>query len=613
MTMRGYPLRILRVDLSSRLTKIEEIEDSTARKYIGGTGLGSKFLYDEVPSGVEWSDPENRMMWFTGPLAGTKVSGSGTFSVISKGPMTNMAGASQANGFFGAFLRFSALHGIIIQGAAKNWTRIHIHDGTAEFFEAEHLRGKDTWETEDAIRSETERPCSVYSIGPGGENLVRFAAIVGDHGHVAAHNGLGAVMGSKKLKAVSVDRGQTKVPVADPTRLSESAKKLIETAIKADPNLGKFGTAFAFQIFTPMGALPIKNYTTNIFPDWEKYKGEYIRSHFKVKNAPCWRCRQTHVGTIEITEGPYKGFKGEEPEYEALAAMGPVIDQKDPGAAIVLSNLIDRLGLDCNETGYLIGWIMECYEKGLIKKAALDGIEMNWGDVNATRAMLTKIAYRQGCGSLFAEGVKRAAETIGGDAVNCGVYTMKGASVRGHDHRGFWMELIDTCLSNTGTIETGGPLAKPSVLGLAPVLNSFDPLGMSTQNAKINGGRQFEDCLGVCRFCTSDFNLVLECLNAVTGWDFTIPEAMDVGRRTINQLRVFNFRHGLTKEMEAPSVRYGSTPVDGPAKGISIMPHWDSIRRNYYEQMGWDGETGKPLPETLTRLGLSYLISELEI
>jgi aldehyde:ferredoxin oxidoreductase len=173
------------------------------------------------------------------------------------------------------------------------------------------------------------------------------------------------------------------------------------------------------------------------------------------------------------------------------------------------------------------------------------------------------------------------------------------------------MELIDTCLSNTGTIETGGPLAKPGVLGLSPVQNRFDPLEMSTQNAKLNGGRQFEDCLGVCRFCTSDFNLALECLNAVTGWDFTIPEAMDVGRRTINQLRVFNFRHGLTKETEAPSARYGSTPVDGPAKGIGIMDHWDSIRRNYYQQMGWNPETGKPLPATLEKLGLVHLVKDL--
>ncbi len=607
----GYRLNILRVNLTTGTSRMEEIDDETARKYVGGTGLGAKYLYEEVPARVKWSDPENIMMWFTGPLAGTRVSGSGTFSVISKGPMTDMAGASQANGFFGAFLRFSGLHGIIIEGAAKKWSRLHIRDGKAELVDAEHLLGKDTWETEDAVKSEVGRRCSVFAIGPAGEKLVRFASIVGDHGHVAAHNGLGAVMGSKRLKAVSVERGQEKPQTADPARLAEAAKELIEVSIKFDPNLGKFGTAFAFEVFTPIGALPVRNYTTNVFPEWEKYKGSYIRSHFKVKASPCWACRQTHVGTIEITEGPYAGFKGEEPEYEALAAMGPCIDQKDPAAAIFLANTIDRLGLDCNETGYVIGLIMECYDKGILTKADLDGIELKWGDAQATLAMLKKIANREGCGNLFAEGVKRMAEKMGGEALNCAVYTMKGNTVRGHDHRGYWMELIDTCVSNTGTIETGGALAKPPVLGLTPVQNRFDPIAMSTQNAKLNGGRQFEDCLGVCRFCTADFKLTLDCLNAITGWDFTIPEAMDVGRRTINQLRMFNFRNGMTKEMEAPSVRYGSTPVDGPAQGIGIMEHWDSIRRNYYEQMGWNTATGKPLPETLERLGLGQLVKDL--
>ena len=607
-----YKMKFLRVNLSSKQVEDEQIDPDVVRKYVGGSGLGAKFLYEEVPPGVTWSDPANRIMLFTGPLAGTKVSGSGTFSVVSKGPMTNMAGSSQANGFFGAFLRFSGLDGIILSGTAENWVHLHIHDGRAEFHDASHLVGKDTWETEDVLRNELNKRCSIYSIGPAGENLVRFAAIVGDHGHVAAHNGLGAVMGSKKVKAISVVRGKSSVPIAEPTRLSKAAKELFEAAQKADPNLGKYGTAFAFEIFTPIGALPVRNYTTNIFPEWEKFKGEYLRSHFKVKPAPCWACRMSHCSMIEVTEGPYKGFVGEEPEYEALAAMGSVIGQTDPGAAVMLANLIDRLGMDCNETGYLIGWLMECYEKGLLKKDDLDGIEIKWGDPEATAAILKKIAHRQGCGKLLAEGVKRVAETIGGEVLNYAVYTQKGASPRGHDHRGFWTELIDTCLSNTGTIETGGPLAKPGVLGLSPVKDRFDPLEVSTQNAEINGGRQFEDCLGVCRFCTSDFNLTLECLNAITGWDFTIPEAMDVGRRTINQLRVFNFRHGLTKEIEAPSPRYGSTPVDGPAKGIAIMPHWESIRSNYYKHMGWDPETGKPLSETLEKLGLGHLIKDLK-
>ena len=606
-----YTLKMLRVDLSRNQVTTEEIDADITRMTVGGTGIQARILYEEVLPGTEWSDPENRLIWFTGPLAGTSVAGGGTVSIATRGPMTNMAGISQANGYFGAFLRQSGLHGIVIQGAAKEWSRIHIHDGTAEILDARDLVGLSNAQAEEAVRAKMEKRCSIFTIGIAGENLVRFAGIFGDQGHSAAHNGLGAVMGSKKLKAVSVERGQMEIPVAHPERLKEASKALFEAAVAADPNLGKDGTAFAFEVLTPMGAIPIKNYNTSVFPEYEKFTGKYLRSHFKIKSTPCWACRLGHCSRMEVTEGPYRGFTGEEPEYEGLAAMGPLIYQKDPGAAVMLSNLVDDLGMDVNESGYLIAWIMECFEKGLFTRDDLDGIEMNWGDAEATAAMLKKIAGREGCGARFADGVKRAAEAMGGEAMDCAIFTKKGASPRGHDHRGQWMELIDTCLSNTGTIETGGPLAKPAVLGVTPPKDRFDPIGNSRQNARLNGGRQFEDCLGTCRFLTTDFQLTVDCLNAVTGWEFTISDAMEAGRRAINRLRVFNFRHGLTKEMEAPSFRYSSTPVDGPAKGIGIAEHWEMIRSNYYEEMGWDPETGKPLPDTLKKLGLKDLIKDL--
>lgn len=608
----GYTGRIMRVDLGREQISEESLDNETLRKYVGGTGLGIKYLYEEVPPGVEWSDAKNRIMFFTGPLGGTKVSGSGTISVVSKGPMTNLAGASQANGYFGAFLKFAGFDGIVVQGRAKRWLYLYIHDGTAELRDAQHLRGKDTFETEDTIKEGLSRQCSVYSIGPAGENLVRFACIVGDHGHVVAHNGLGAVMGAKKLKAIAAERGRKAFAVAEPARLSELAKALIDSAIKADPNLGPLGTSWIVPMLTRIGQLPVKNYTTSIFPDNEKFSGEYLRSHFKVKPSTCWACRIAHCRTIEVTEGPYTGFAGEEPEYEGMAAMGPVIGQADPGAAVMLGNQVDRLGMDINESGWVIGWLMECYQKGLLKKDDLDGIEMKWGDAEATREMLKRIAHRQGNGNLWAEGVKRAAEKIGGEVVNCAIYTQKGATPRGHDHRARWAEIMDTCFSNTGTIEVGPGLFHPEQLGIEPLKEPFDPIKVSTFNAKYNGRRQFEDSLPVCFFCAGDLQITVDTLNAVTGWDFDIWEAMDVGLRIVNQLRVFNFRHGLTKDIEVPSVRYGSSPADGPAQGKFIMPHWESIRRNYYQQMGWDADTGKPLLKTLERLGLAHIFPDLK-
>jgi len=577
--------------------------------------LGAKFLYEEVPPGVEWSDPENRMIWATGPLGGTKVSGTGTFSVVTKGPMTNLAGATQANGFLGAFLKFSGFDALVIQGAAPQWSYLYIHDGKAELRGAIYLLGKDTWETEEAIAEELgldPRRVSVYSIGPAGENLVRFASLMGDRGHVAAHNGVGAVMGSKRLKAVAVARGRGRVPIADPKRLSEASKKLFEHASTkfAGGTLYKWGTGGLLGGIYATGMLPVKNYTTNIFPEHDKIDGQYLRTHFEERPKPCWACRVNHVRYMKVTEGPYAGFEGEEPEYEQIAAWGPQIGQTDAGAIVMLANTVDRLGLDCNESSWLMGWLMECYERGILTKDDLDGLEMTWGNVEAVRVMLHRIARREGCGDWLAEGVMRASRRVGGEAPNIGIYTLKGATPRGHDHRGRWYELLDTCLSNTSTIEASFGLP-PELPGKPKLIDPFSPEEISTVNAVTGGWRQFEDCLGICRFCSTDPVLTLECVNAATGWNLTVDEALDTGRRVINLLRMFNFRHGLDPNLEAPSPRYSSTPVDGPAQGISIAEHFDWMKQNYWKLMGWDTKTGRPLPETLKELGLEELIADL--
>jgi aldehyde:ferredoxin oxidoreductase len=235
---------------------------------------------------------------------------------------------------------------------------------------------------------------------------------------------------------------------------------------------------------------------------------------------------------------------------------------------------------------------------------------MKWGDAEATLAILKKIAYRQGCGDLLAEGVKRAAEKVGGEALNCAVYTQKGATPRGHDHRARWSEMIDTCLSNTGTIEIGPGMPFVKELGMSPPKDQFDAIEVSTFNAQASGRRLFEDSLVICFFCGQDLKLLVDTLNAITGWNVDVAEAMQTGKRILNQLRVFNIRHGLTKEIEAPSVRYGSVPVDGPQQGKAIMPHWEALRSNYYRHMGWDPETGKPLTETLEKLGLGHIAQD---
>jgi aldehyde:ferredoxin oxidoreductase len=542
-------------------------------------------------------------------------------SVVTKGALTNGAAACQANGFFGAYLRFSGTDGIILQGKAKRWLYLFIHDDKVEFKDASALLGKDNWETNDLLRQElgaTERGVSVASIGPAGENLVKFAGIFFDKGHVASHNGVGAIMGSKRLKAIVLARGEGRPVLKDKDRLSAIADQQFE--LYRTGIVYKSGTLDGVigSVMSKDGTVPVKNYSTNVFdipPDkLDKFSALYIRSHFEPKPNPCWACRMHHCNKITLTEEPFKGYQGEEPEYECFAAFGPLIGVTDVTATIFLSNEADRLGIDSNETGWTIGLAMECFEKGLLTTGDTDGLQLTWGNWVAVNDLMHKIARREGFGDILAEGAMRAAQRIGGEAPSFVVHTMKGNTPRGHDHRNNWPRLLDTCVSQMSSDE-GYDVLKPQDVGLnltrlaRPDNSAADTIAY---NVGCKGAAQFEDCLGTCRFTTlTNLKLLCEAVSAVTGWDFTPQEGMDVGKRIVNLLRCFNMRHGHTAAMDAPSPRYGSAPTDGPSKGISILPQWNELRSRYYEGMGWDKETGKPLPETLKHYGLEYAAAEL--
>ena len=611
----GYAGKMLRVNLSKGTVSDEQLDPDLIRQYIGGLGFGARYLYEENPDGIEWSDPENRMILANGPLSGTAVRGSGTMCVTSKGPMTNLAGSSQSNGYWGAFLKSCGYDGIVIHGCADRWSYLFISEEKAELREATHLQGKDTHETQELIRAELgiKGGLSIHCIGPAAENKVRFSVIAGDATHVVSKNGLGAVLASKRLKAIAICRGKYKARIHDGELLKKVAKELYERSF-ADRHgqIHKYGTNGGFSAQLQVGSLPVRNYTTNLFPEHEKMNGQYVRGQFeRVGRNTCFNCGMHHLAVLKVTEGPYKGFVGEDPEYEAFAALGPQIGQTDAGGVFVLSDLVDRLGIDVNETGWVIGWLMECYEKGILTKKDTDGIEMNWGNVESTRKMLQKISNREGIGNLLAEGVKRASEEIGGEAADMAVCTRKGSTPRGHDHRCRWTELLDTCFGNTGTIEATFGGAKPEVLGMPPIHDRFSPWEASSINAMMNGWHIFEDCVGVCRFNMRGTQSVVDAFNAATGFNLSLPEVMKTGKRIVNVLRAFNLRNGLTSDIEAPGTRYASTPTDGPGEGIGIAKHWDLIREIYYRLMGWDSETGIPLPETLRDLGLEDVEGKL--
>lgn len=616
MTPYGYAGKVLRVNLSEAGMVDEEIDIDFIQKSIGGAGFGARYLYQENPVNIEWDDPENRIIIANGPLSNTAIRGSGTVCFTSKGPMTNLAGSSQGNGFIGAFLKSCGYDGIVIQGKADRWSYLVVSEDRAQLRNAEHLLGKDTQETQALIKEELgrQRGVSVYCIGPAAEKRVRFSMIMGDGTHTASKNGLGAVMASKNLKAIVVFRGRFKAKLWNEERLKEIAKELHEKAITyMDGSRHKWGTNGTFSRLLEVGALPVRNYTTNLFPEHERMNGQFVRSHFeRIGRHTCFNCGINHNLVFRVTEGPYNGFEGEEPELEAFTGLGSQLGITDAGAVFVLCNTADRLGLDVNESGWVIGWVMECYEKGVLTKGDTDGLDMSWGNVDSVKQILHKIANREGIGDLLAGGVKRASEQVGGEATEFAVCTGKGSTPRGHDHRGRWHEMVDTCFTNTSTLEATFGGTRPHLMGMAPIQAQLSPWEVPVINGITNGYHIFEDCIGACRFNLNYPKIVTDAFNAATNAHLSLDDILEIGKRIVNTLRVFNIRSGLTHEMEAPSVRYGSAPVDGPAMGISAMEHWDLIKTIYYKTMGWDPRTGKPTPETLRDLDLEDLISTLD-
>ena len=614
MSINGSTGKVLRVDLSQGKIWDEALDEGTLQKYLGGTGMGVKYLCDEVDPKLDWSDPANILYLGSGPLGGTRIPGCASISFVTKGALTNGATSTQANGNFGAYLKWCGYDGILVQGAAADWKYLYIHEGGVELKDAGSLKGKDTWETEEGIKAELdykERGMSVFSIGPAGENLVKYAGIFGDRGHAAAHNGVGAVMGSKKLKAFAVARtANKKMTLVDPDKIGELAKNTTESAkVFGGGGIYNWGTSRVLPTAEGAGWLPVKNYQTNIFPEKDLFDGARVRPLFNSKNYPCYACSSHHYELMTVSEGPCSGYFGKEPEYEQWASWGPQIGQPDPGAAMMLSNVCDRLGMDCNEAGWVVGWVMECYQKGALKKEDLDGLEMTWGNVEATKALLENISHRRGYGDTLADGVKIAAEKMGGDALNWAIFTGKGNSPRGHDHRGRWVEMLDTVISDTGTIETQMVVADKELWKMPNPMDVYDPEQVVAAEVNSMGSMTVSDCLVQCWFTGfNDTATQTEALNAATGWSLSLEDVMKVGRRVVTLMRIYNLKAGLTPDKETPSPRYCSQSVDGPNKDKPVAPHWEKMMDGYYQSMGWDRKTGMPLPETIKKYGLEDFV-----
>jgi aldehyde:ferredoxin oxidoreductase len=621
----GFAGNLLRVDLTRRKCWAEPWGPERMRAELGGVGLGAMILYRETAAkggkkNVAWDHPDNRLVLGTGPLAGLPVWGTGGLTVCTIGPGTNGPTSTQANGFFGTNLKYCGYDAIIIQGQSKDWVYLYINDDVIELRDAKSLIGLDTWETQYALNRETGlvgHQLSVYSIGPAGENLVKFAAIQGDFGHVASKNGCGAVMGKKKLKAVAIVKGTRALRAVDPRGLMQAAEDMSHD-LQSDPSarsLYEYGTLPGVVNLSKMGALPIKNYTTNLTSnvagaDMSAWEAPKLRENFDHRGHQCNACGMHHCHMSVIRHGDKKGQIVDEPEYEGWSGCGWAIGAADRDGVAWLNTECDKACVDVNEWGWLCGWVMECQEKGYITREQL-GFELKWGDIKGAGRLLQMVSRREGFGNVLAEGVKRAAEKLGGPAKDCAVYIEKGATPRGHDHRARWEEMLDTCTSSTATMETGNPV-HPTEIGQPARINPFDGEQVAKYVAGLRGRRAFEDSLGICIF-TSRTRLenICRALSAATGWTFTVDEALRFGKRTAIINRVTALRCGHSGALEYPSARYGSTPVDGPAKGQAIRDQWEKMLDTWYAEVGFDRKTGKPWPKTLKALGLDWLSKEL--
>jgi aldehyde:ferredoxin oxidoreductase len=601
--------KILKVDLSLGRTTEEEFPDHFLEKYGAGDGLAARLIYDEVPPGVGAFDPQSILVVSAGTLGGTTVQASCNCSIAAKSPLTGFTiYNSHCNGSFARMLKFSGYDAIVVKGQADRPVFLWIHEGKAEIKDAASVWGKDTWETEEILKRDLQQPkLSSMSIGPAGENLVLLSGIVTDKLHIAGRGGLGAVMGSKKLKTIAV-YGNKKVPVVQEERFKELSQKWREINMEQLPtqSISKFGTAGNVNAVYAIGDMPIKNWSQGTLEGWEKLSGEYIVGNMLKRHTTCPGCTIAHTKILDLQGGAFSG-ECAMPEYEIVVAMGSNIGVTDPTVAAKGGELLNKWGLDGLGVSNVIGFAMECYEKGLISKEDADGLDLKFGNYEAAFKMVEKIATRDGFGDILADGPVRAADYIGKESQKFAVH-VKGMPIVFHDHRALWGFALQYAVGSAGPAHEGGPLFA-EMSGMVP---RFSVKGKAKLVKDGQEWRSFINTLGLCQFGAVGVSqaLVAETVSAATGFNIDANSACILGRRLINLRRAFNIRHGLKPEDDTLPYRYVSDPPpDGGAKGstVPIKP----MVHDYYNLMGWDLKSGKPYRRTLEELGLGDVAVDL--
>lgn len=611
--MKGYAGKILRVELSKERVETQALDEDLAKKFIGGSGLAAKILYEETGPDTDPLGPENLLIFMTGPFAATPVITSGRHAVVTKSPLTGIFAESDSGGTWGAVLKKAGFDGIVVKGKAKKPVYLWVADGKAEIRDATHLWGQDTYEVEGAIREETRKDAVVASIGPAGEKLVRFASILNDgkDARAAGRAGVGAVMGSKNLKAIAV-RGTQAIEIADAEALRASLKEISPMVAKNTEGMRKFGTSGGVAAFENLGSLPLQNWKFQ--GRWqqgaEKIAGPAMAAKILTGNYFCDRCVIGCGRRVKIDSGPYAGVEGAGPEYETIALLGSLCLVDDLEAIAKGNELCNRYGMDTISTGAAIAFAMEAYEKGLIGKKETGEIELLWGRGDVMVKMVEKIGKREGLGHLLGEGVRRAAEKLGRNAVEFSLQ-VKGLEIPGHDPRCYNAGSVSYATSNRGACHLAGfthvferILTMPEI-GVETPLPRTEVKGKGELTAKTQNIMCLFDSLKLCKF-TLFGGLKLTPMAAwytyVTGVPMEVAEFLKIGERIFNLKRLYNVRCGVSRKDDTLPPRFLTLKHTGEGLAPNLPPLGEMLG-DYYEYRGWN-EEGIPLPEKLRELGL---------
>ncbi|MEN6478733.1 MAG: aldehyde ferredoxin oxidoreductase family protein [Anaerolineales bacterium] len=612
--MYAYTGRILHIDATTRHTYVETVTPEFLKRYLGGVGLATRLVYDNTPAGCDPLGPDNALCFACSAFAGTTMPVGTKHGVASKSPLTGMIGDSLSGSFFSEMLRRAGWDGIVIKGQSPDWVVVWVDDDEVRFLDATPYLGLGTISTQEAIRRDLgDENIRVSSIGPAGENLVRFALIDND-GRQVGRTGNGAVMGSKRIKALAI-RGSHGISVADPEGLMRATRELIKVA--QGPGTLKYrslGTPSNVLNLNAMGVLPTRNFSETVFEHAEQVSGEHLRDHYKVKSVACSGCPIACEQWGAVREGKYKGARIGL-DYEPLFSLGPNCGMASLPPIIKLAQMCDDLGMDAMSAGVVLSWAMECFERGILDTKDTDGLELRFGNDEAAAVLLERIAYREGLGDLLAEGVKRASERVGQGSEHFAMHS-KGLELPGYDVRGLKTFAMGLAVGTRGACHNRTLSYEIDIKGKVDRFTVGPGRGkmvVETENFAC-----ILDCLVLCKFlrnCFTDFNTeVARLYTMTTGIEITPEELAAVGERVCNLKKAFNIREGWTRADDWLPPRVFEDPIpSGPGKGVYITPdELNYLIDDYYAARGWTPEGLIP-KEKLIELDLPDIAQDIGV